>query len=158
MSDSVQQIPAGYHTVTPYLVVSDAAAALDFYARAFGAEELYRMQAPGGPVMHAEIRVGDSVVMISDENPDMGALSPRTVGGSPVSLLLYVEDVDAAHARAVAAGATEVAAPEDMFWGDRFARVVDPYGHAWAQATHVEDVAPDEMQRRFEAMMAGQPG
>lgn len=155
MSESVQPIPAGYHTVTPYLVVPDASAAIDFYARAFGAVELYRMQVPDGPVMHAEIRIGDSVIMLGDENPDMGALAPGTVGGSPVSLLLYVEDVDAAHARAVGAGATEIAAPEDMFWGDRYGRVVDPYGHAWAQATHIEDVEPDEMGRRFEAMMAG---
>jgi len=155
MSDSVQAIPAGYHTVTPYIIVSDAAAAIDFYGRAFGAVELYRMQAPGGPVMHAEIRIGDSVVMISDENPHMNALSPESIGGSPCSLLIYLEDVDAGHAKALAAGATEAQAPEDMFWGDRFARVVDPYGHTWALASHVEDVSPEEMGRRFEAMMAG---
>ena len=155
MSDSVKAIPDGYHTVTPYLIVSDASAAIDFYGRAFGAEEVYRMQAPGAPVMHAEIRIGDSVVMLSDENPSMGALSPESIGGSPASLLIYLEDVDAGHARALEAGATELMAPEDMFWGDRFARVADPYGHAWALASHVEDVDPEEMERRFAAMMAG---
>ncbi len=154
MSD-VQPIPDHYHTITPYIIVSDAAAAIDFYARAFGAEEIARMQIPNGPIMHAEVRIGDSIVMLSDENPDMGALSPQTIGGSPASLLIYSEDVDAAYARALEAGASEAAAPEDMFWGDRFARVVDPYGHAWAIATHVEDVEPEEMGRRFEAMMSG---
>ncbi len=155
MSDSVKAIPDGYHTVTPYIIVSDASAAIEFYGRAFGAEEIYRMQAPGAPVMHAEIRIGDSVVMLSDENPSMGALSPESIGGSPASLLIYLEDVDAGHARALEAGATELMAPEDMFWGDRFARVADPYGHVWALASHVEDVDPEEMERRFAAMMAG---
>ncbi len=154
MSD-VQPIPDGYHTITPYIIVSDAAAAIDFYGRAFGAEEVARMGIPNGPIMHAEVRIGNSIVMLSDENPDMGALSPETIGGSPASLLIYSDDVDAAYARALEAGATEVAAPEDMFWGDRFARVADPYGHAWAIATHVEDVEPEEMGRRFAAMMAG---
>ena len=148
---TVQARPEGYHTVTPYIITSDANAAIEFYARAFGAEERFRMPGPGGGVMHAEIQIGDSVVMLSDENPDLGALSPTTIGNTPASMLIYDEDVDAAFARAVEAGAQEVMPPEDMFWGDRYCRLVDPYGHQWAIATHFEDVGPEEMGRRLAA-------
>ena len=149
---TVQKIPDGYHTVTPYLIVSDANAAIDFYSRAFGATERYRMPGPDGQVMHAELQVGNSILMLSDENPGMGALSPESVGGTPASFLIYTEDVDAAFARAVEAGAEEAQPPTDMFWGDRFARVLDPFGHPWALATHVEDVGPEEIDRRLQAM------
>jgi PhnB protein len=149
---TVKPIPDGYHTITPHLAVRDAAKAIDFYARAFGAEELYRMPGPGGVVMHAELRVGDSIVMLGEENPQMGASSPQTIGGSPVSLLLYVKDVDASFARASAAGCAVQMPPTDMFWGDRYGKLQDPFGHHWALATHKEDVSPEEMARRMAAM------
>jgi PhnB protein len=129
---TVRAIPEGYNTVNAYLVVQGAAEAIDFYTRALGAEERYRLPGPDGSVMHAELEIGDSVVMLADESPQMGALSPQSVGGSPVSLLVYTEDVDAAFQRAVDAGATGTAPPEDMFWGDRCGRLVDPFGHVWA--------------------------
>jgi uncharacterized glyoxalase superfamily protein PhnB len=149
---SVKPIPDGYHTVTPHLAVRDAAKALDFYAKAFGAEELYRMPGPGGVVMHAEVRIGDSIVMLGEEDPQRGASSPQTIGGSPVSLLVYVKDVDASFARAGAAGCTTQMPPTDMFWGDRYGKLQDPFGHHWALATHKEDVAPEEMAKRMAAM------
>jgi PhnB protein len=146
-----QPIPEGFHTVTAYLVVRDAAKALDFYAKAFGAEERYRMPGPGGGVMHAEIRIGDSIVMLGEENPAMGALSPKTIGGTGVSLLLYLKDVDASFARAEKAGCKVEMPPTDMFWGDRYGKVEDPFGHKWGLATHKEDVAPEEIARRMAA-------
>ena len=149
----VQPIPPGYHTVTPYLIVNNAAEAIDFYSRAFGATEKLRMPGPGGFIMHAEIQIGDSVVMLSDEHPDVGAFSPETVGGNPVSMMIYSEDVDAAFARAIEAGAQEVMPIEDMFWGDRYGRLADPYGHVWGIATHIEDVGPVEREARLAAMM-----
>jgi uncharacterized glyoxalase superfamily protein PhnB len=149
---AVKAVPDGYHTLTPYLVCQGAADAITFYEKAFGATELVRMPGPGGSVMHAELRIGTSMLMLSDENPERGALSPKTVGGSPVSVFIYTEDVDALFARAVKAGAQGVAPPADMFWGDRFAQVVDPFGHSWAMATHKEDVSPEEMGRRMQAM------
>ena len=149
----VQPIPPGYHTVTPYLIVNNAAEAIDFYSRAFGATEKLRMPGPGGFIMHAEIQIGDSVVMLSDEHPDVGAFSPETVGGNPVSMMIYSEDVDAAFARAIEAGAQEVMPIEDMFWGDRYGRLADPYGHVWGIATHIEDVGPEELEARLAAMM-----
>lgn len=152
---TVEPIPAGYHTVTPYLVVEDCAAALDFYKRAFGAEEVLRLPAPDGKIMHAEMRIGDSMIMLSDEAPDWGARSPRHYGGSPMHLMLYLADADASYAQALAAGATSVRPMENQFWGDRMGRVADPYGHQWSLATHVEEVSPEEMDRRFKAMMAG---
>lgn len=142
--------PAQYHTLTPYLTLRGAARAIEFYQRAFGAEELYRMSGPGGSVMHAELRIGDSVVMLGDEAPEMGVTSPSTLGGSTSGLLLYVADCDQAFERAIKAGATVVQKPEDMFWGDRYATLKDPFGHRWSIATHLRDVSPDEMQRAQE--------
>ena len=152
MAAQVKKIPAGYHSVTPYLVVGDAARAIDFYKRAFGANELVRMGAPGGKIGHAELKIGDSMIMLSDEL--MGNRSPQTLGGSPVSIFLYVEDVDSVFNQAVNAGAKSDASPTDMFWGDRFGRLTDPFGHIWAIATHIEDVAPEEMKKRAKAAMS----
>ena len=143
----VKPVPEGYHTVTPYLIVNAGAKALDFYARAFGAIERLRIDA-GGKIGHAEITIGDSCIMLADEHPEIGALGPTTVGGSPVSLHLYVEDVDAAVARAVAAGATLVRPVADQFYGDRVGGVADPFGHRWFIATHKEDLSSEELQRR----------
>jgi PhnB protein len=152
MAAQVKKIPAGYHSVTPYLVVGDAARAIDFYKRAFGANELVRMGAPGGKIGHAELKIGNSMIMLSDEL--MGNRSPQTLGGSPVSIFLYVEDVDSVFNQAVNAGAKSDASPTDMFWGDRFGRLTDPFGHIWAIATHIEDVAPEEMKKRAKAAMS----
>jgi uncharacterized glyoxalase superfamily protein PhnB len=149
-------IPAGYGTVTPYLTVKGAAKAIDFYRAAFGAQEHVRMPGPDGAVMHAELRIGTSNVMLSDEFPMEGvARCPSTLGGTTVTVHLYVEDVDAAHRRAVDAGATSLFDPTDMFWGDRFAKVQDPYGHHWSIATHVRDVSPDEMRRGMAEFQSG---
>jgi len=149
---AVNPIPDGYHTVTPHLAVRDAAKAIEFYARAFGAEERFRMPGPGGVVMHAELNIGDSIVMLGEEAPEMGASSPQTIGGSPVNLLIYVKDVDASFARANKAGCSVQMPPTDMFWGDRYGKLVDPFGHHWALATHKEDVSPEEMATRMAAM------
>ena len=149
---TVKPIPDGYSTVTPYLVMQGASRALEFYAKAFGAKERFRMDAPGGMVMHAEIQIGNSVVMLADEVPEMGYRGPQALGGTPVSILLYVNDVDAMFQRALAAGAKEMRAPKNEFYGDRLGTVVDPFGHVWSIATHVEDVSPEEMKRRFAAM------
>jgi PhnB protein len=154
-------IPDGYRTVTPYLTVKGAARAIDFYKRAFGAEELERMTGPDGQsVVHGEIRIGDSVVMLSDELPGTGNHSPQTLGGTTASIFLYVPDVDVAFQRAVDAGAKATMPPADMFWGDRFGKLVDPFGHAWGMATHKEDLSPEEIRRRGAAAMAamGKPG
>lgn len=152
---SIAPIPPGYHTVTPYLVVSDCAAALDFYARVFNAEETVRMPTPDGKIMHAEIRIGDSMLMLSDEAPDWGAHAPKHYGGSPGHVMLYLPDADATFVTAVAAGATVIRPMENQFWGDRMGRIVDPFGHQWSLGTHVEDVTPEEMDRRFKAAMGG---
>jgi len=149
---SVKPNPDGYHTVTPHLVVRDAAKAIEVYAKAFGAEERFRMPGPGGVVMHAELAIGDSVVMLGEEAPQMGATSPQTIGGSPVSLLIYVKDVDASFARAERAGCTAQMPPTDMFWGDRYGKLLDPFGHHWALATHKEDVSPEDMAKRMAEM------
>ena len=151
-------IPDGYHTVTPYLICKGAAEAIDFYTKAFGAVERFRMPGPGGNVMHAEIQIGDSVVMLSDENPDLGALSPQTLGGTCGSILIYTDNVDSAYEQAVEAGATATMPPNDMFWGDRYGRLVDPFGHHWGVATHIEDVSPEEMGERAEAYAAEMAG
>jgi PhnB protein len=148
----VSPVPQGHHTAAPYLVVDDANGAIAFYSRAFGAKELFRMPGPGGKLMHAEILIGDSPIMLCDENPEQGARSPKAFSGSPVSVFLYVPDVDALFKKAVAAGATTVVPVTDMFWGDRFAQLVDPYGHSWQIATHVEDVSPAEMEQRMAKM------
>jgi PhnB protein len=153
---TVSPIPEGYHSVTPYLVVDGAGAAIRFYAEAFGATEVLRMpmhgpgDAEGGRLAHAEIRIGDSHVMLADEFPDMGLLGPLKRGGATASLMIYVADVDSVFARALAAGATQERPPADQFWGDRMGSLVDPFGHRWSIATHVEDVSEDEMQRRME--------
>ncbi len=143
----VQPIPAGYHTVTPYLMVREAARAIDFYRNAFGASEVMRFNGPNGRIAHAEIRIGDSHVMLADEN-DIHR-SPQTLGGAGASLMLYVEDVDKVFAQAVAAGATVQRPVADQFYGDRVGTLVDPFGHVWSIGTHREDVSMEEMQRRM---------
>jgi len=153
-------IPEGYGTVTPYIIVRGAGKAIDFYRKAFGAEELFRMPGPDGKsVAHAEIKIGNSMVMLSDENPEWGSQSPLALGGTPFSLFIYSQDVDAAFDRATQAGCTVEMPPADMFWGDRFSKVKDPFGHSWQIATHKEDVSPEEMDKRakeFYAQMAQQ--
>ncbi len=144
----VKHVPEGYHSVTPYLICRNARAALEYYKTAFGARELTRHEMPDGKIGHAEIQIGDSPVMLADEHPDFDALSPQTVGGTPVSLMVYVEDVDAVFARAVSLGAKEKRAVADQFYGDRLGVLTDPFGHVWNVATHVEDVPPEEMKRR----------
>jgi PhnB protein len=146
---TVQAIPEGYHSVTPYLTVHDTAEAIRFYARAFGAEEIMRLPM-GDKIGHAEIKVGDSIVMLSDEWPDHGKLGPKARGGATAGLMVYVPDVDAAYARALEAGAAAEQPLTDQFWGDRSGSVTDPFGVTWMLATHVEDVAPEEMGRRME--------
>ena len=145
--------PIGYHSVTPYLIIRGAAKAIDFYKDIFGASERMRMEAPGGKIGHAELAIGDAVIMLSDEWPEMDCTGPEAFGGSPVSLLIYVDDVDATARRAVDAGATLKRPPKDEFWGDRMGTVADPFGHIWLIATHVEDVPEEEMQRRADAAM-----
>jgi PhnB protein len=145
--------PPGYHSVTPYLALRGAKAALDFYARAFGAETVLKLDMPDGSIAHAEIRIGDSILMMSDENADWGNHSPPTLGGSPVSLMIYVPDVDSAFARALAAGAQRVRPVEDQFYGDRSGTLKDPFGYQWTLATHLEDVSAEEAQRRMQAML-----
>src|SRR3982751_3773517 len=152
MATPVPAIPPGYYSITPYLVVSDAARAIDFYKQAFGAHELSRMGGPGGKIGHAELKIGDSILMLSDER--MGKRCPHSLGGSPVSIFVYVENVDSVFRQALEAGAQSDMPPTDMFWGDRFGKLTDPFGHLWALATHVEEVAPEEMQQRAQAAMA----
>lgn len=141
----VKPIPDGFHTLTPHIVVKGATQAIAFYQKAFGAEELFSFKDPSGQVMHAEVRIGDSLLMLCEECPDMGARGPLAIGGSSVTLALYVKDVDQAFAKAVAAGATVRMPVADMFWGDRYGMVADPFGHVWSLATHVKDVTPGEM-------------
>ncbi len=145
----VKPIPDGYHVVTPYLVIDGATQALQFYQKAFGAKELFRMDAPGGRIGHAEMKIGDSIIMLADEYPEMGFRGPKALGGTPVSLLLYVENVDAQFERAVAAGAKVQRPVKDQFYGDRSGTLEDPFGHVWTIASHKEDVPPDEMNRRM---------
>jgi PhnB protein len=147
----VSPIPDGYHSVTPYIVVDDARRAIDFYKAAFGAEEVLRMEM-GDRIGHAEVRIGDSMVMLADEHPEMGHLGPKSRGGPTSSLMLYVEDVDAVYRRAVEAGAEATRPVEDQFWGDRMGMVTDPFGHQWSLATHVEKVSPEEIEKRLAAM------
>lgn len=148
---AVKPIPDGYHSVTPYLIVEDAKKAIDYYTRAFGATELFRMDGPDGKIGHAELQIGTSRIMISDENPAWGAKSAKAIGGSPVQLMVYVEDSDAVFKKALAAGGTEVRPLEDQFYGDRSGTLTDPFGLSWTISTHKEDVPEDEMQRRAEA-------
>ncbi len=153
---SVRPIPEGSHSVTPYLVVRNAKQAIDFYQRAFGAVETLRLDGPGETIVHAELRIGDSQIMLSGEWPDMNALSPESRGGTTVSLLIYTEDCNAMFDRAVAAGATMVKPVQNQFYGDLSGTLKDPFGHQWTIATHVEDVAIADMQTRMEAAMKGQ--
>ncbi|HTU46426.1 MAG TPA: VOC family protein [Bryobacteraceae bacterium] len=152
MAGKVNPVAAGYHTVTPYLVVKGGNQALEYYKKAFNATDAKVMSDPGGRIMHAEFKIGDSMVMLSEE---MGPnRSPQSLGGSPVSIFLYVEDVDSVFKQAVDAGAKPDMPPQDMFWGDRFGKLTDPFGHLWALATHIEDVAPEEMGKRAQDAMA----
>lgn len=152
---SVKALPTPYHTVTAYLIVNDGERAIEFYKSIFGATEVLRIGPPGGKVGHAELKIGDSAVMLADEFPEMGIRGPLTIGGSPVGLLFYCDDVDAVFERAVAAGATVQRPVQDQFYGDRSGTVLDPFGHQWTIATHIEDVAPDELQRRAQALHGG---
>ena len=152
MTTKAKPIPDGHHTVTPYLIIKDAANAIEFYKKAFGATEVMRMPGPGGKVMHAEIKIGDSPIMMADEHPEMNARSPQSFGGSPISILLYVEDVDTTFGRAVAAGAKVVKPVQDQFYGDRSGGVTDPFGHTWYIATHKEDISTAELQKRAAAL------
>ena len=145
-------IPDGYHSVTPYLVMRDAARAIDFYKRALDAKESFRFDAPGGKIGHAEIKIGDSIIMLADEMPDMGYRGPQSLGGSAVSLMVYVEDVDSQFKRAIDAGAKVKQPVKDQFYGDRSGTLEDPFGHVWTIATHVEDVSEDELAKRAAAM------
>ena len=154
----VQRIPEGYNTVTTYLAVDDAAKAIEFYKRAFGAKETVRMDAPGGKIGHAEIQIGDSVIMLADPFPQSSTKSPKELGGTAAAFFMYVEDVDAAIQKAVDAGGTISMEPEDQFWGDRLGSVTDPQGHLWQIATHIEDLTPEEMAERSKAAMAGIAG
>jgi PhnB protein len=151
---AVKPIPDGYPRVSPYLIVDGAAAAIDFYTSVLGATERMRMPGPDGRIGHAELQLGESVVMLADEFPDMDIKGPKTIGGSPVTVCLYVEDVDATFKKALAAGAKESRAVEDQFYGDRTGQFEDPFGHHWSVQTHVEDVSPEEMDKRSAKMMA----
>lgn len=152
MASKVKSIPEGYHSITPYLIIKGAAAAIDYYKEIFGATELLRIPQADGRIGHAELKFGDSVVMLADEFPEMNTVSPKTLGSSPVGILLYVEDVDATFAKAVSKGAKVQKGLADQFYGDRNGTVEDPFGHKWTIATHKEDVSPEELQRRMAAM------
>jgi PhnB protein len=151
---AVRPVPEGYHTVTPYLTVEDAAEAIEYYKKAFGAKESVRMDAPGGKIGHAELEIGDSRVMLSDPFPQASTKPPKELGGTSASVFLYVEDVDAVVKQAVDSGATVTMEVADQFWGDRFGTVTDPFGHVWSIATHVEDLTPEEIAERGKAAMA----
>jgi PhnB protein len=148
----VKPIPEGYHAVTPYLIIKGATQALDFYKKVFGATELMRFDAPGGKIGHAEIKIGDSPIMLADEMPERGYVSPQTLGGAAVSLMLYVNDCDAVFNRAVQAGAKVKQPLTDQFYGDRSGTITDPFGHVWTVGTHKEDVTPEEMKRRMASL------
>jgi PhnB protein len=155
---AVQPVPEGYHTITPYLAVEDASTAIDFYQRAFGAKEAVRMSGPGDSIMHAELEIGDSKVMLSDPFPQASTKPPKELGGTSVSILVYVDKIDELYKQAIDAGATSLMEPDDMFWGDRMSSVQDPFGHSWTIMTHVEDVSPEQMEERskqWQEQMAG---
>jgi len=154
---AAKPIPDGFHTITPHIVVKGAAKAIDFYKAAFGAEELGRHGMPDGTIMHALLKIGDSMLMLNDEFPSMGAKGPTSIGGTPVTLNLYVQDADKAWARAVKAGATVKMPIADMFWGDRYGIVADPFGHAWSIATHKVDLTPAQIMEASKAAMGGKP-
>ena len=155
---AVKPIPEAYHTVTPYLIIEGAAEAIEFYKQAFGAKELFRFPAPEGKIGHAEIKIGDSPIMLADAYPAMGYNSPKSLGGSPVSLMIYVENVDTVFNQAVQAGATVKEALTDKFYGDRSGSLIDPFGHVWHLSTHKEDVSMEEMEKRAKAAGAGSSG
>jgi PhnB protein len=159
MANTVKPIPEGFNTVTPYLVLHDAARAIEFYKRAFNATERVRMDGPAGKVGHAELKIGDSIIMLGDEMPGVTTRSPQSLGGTSAGIFLYVKDVDSAFQKAIDAGARVEAPLQDMFWGDRYGKLTDPFGHSWSLATHKEDVAPAEMQKRMQAAMSkmGEP-
>src|SRR5712692_3857271 len=152
---AVKPIPEGYHSVTPHLIIKGAANAIEFYKKAFGATELFRFPTPDGLIGHAEIKIGDSPIMLADEFPQMGYKSPQSLGGSPVSLMIYVEDVDAIFNQAVSAGASVKEAVSDKFYGDRIGTLTDPFGHVWHVSTHKEDVSLEEMEKRAKAAHGG---
>lgn len=156
MTTQVKPRPDGYHTVTPYMAVRDCVSAINFYARAFGAEKTMQLDMPDGKIAHAEIRIGDSTLMMSEENEEWGNKSPQSLGGSPMFLMIYVPDVDAAFKKAIAAGAAEVRPVADQFYGDRSGTLKDPYGFQWTLSTHIEDVSQEEAQRRMEAEFSQQ--
>jgi PhnB protein len=151
---SVQPIPQGFHSITPFLAVNDAAKAIDFYRRAFGAKEIMRNTGPDGKITHAEIRIGDSPLMLSDEMPQAGIRTPRSLGGSTVNIFLYVDNADTVFKQAESAGAKVEMPLENMFWGDRYGKLTDPFGHSWSVATHKEDVSPEEMKKRSQQTVA----
>ena len=159
MPSQVKPIPQGFHSVTPYLTLNDASRAIEYYKRAFGAKEVMRMAGPDGKIGHAELQIGDSRIMLADEMPGGGARSPQSLGGCTGGIFLYVDNVDTVYNQAISAGGQAEAPPTDMFWGDRYGRLKDPFGHSWSLATHKEDVAPAEMQKRmqeFQQKMAQQ--
>ena len=153
---NVKPIPDGMHTVTPHLICAGASEAIEFYKKAFGATENGRLAMPNGKIMHASIRIGDSTLFLVDEMPERGALDPKALKGSPVTIHLYVEDVDAFAARAVAAGAKMTMPVADMFWGDRYGQLIDPFGHRWSVATHLRDMSPEEVRQGFQKACAGE--
>ena len=150
----VKPVPEGYHTITPHLIVRDAARAIEFYKQAFGAKERGVMKGPDGKVMHAEMQIGDSIVMLADEMPEFGSRSPQSIGGSPTGLHIYTDNVDAAFDRAVKAGAQVEMPVMEQFWGDRYGKLKDPFGHSWSVATHVKDLSAEEMKRGMDEAMA----
>ena len=156
MAQQANAVPEGYHTMTPMLTVRDAARAIEFYITAFNAQQRHRMDDPDGKVMHAEMKIGNSIFMLGEENPQMSCLSPLTLKGTPISLYLYVDNVDAAFQQAVKAGAKAEMPVSDMFWGDRFGQVSDPFGHRWSLATHKEDLTPEQMKPRAQQFFAEQ--
>ena len=154
MTHQVKPIPEGFHTVIPHLVIKGAAEAIEFYKKAFGATEMMRLPGPDGKLMHGSVKIGDSVVFLVDENPQWGASGPQALGGTPVTIHLYVEDVDAAFNQAVEAGATAKMPPSDMFWGDRYGWLIDPFGHNWSLATRKQDLTPEQVAKNAEEMFA----
>ncbi len=155
MANQVKRVPDGFHTITPHLVVRGAAEAIDFYKKAFGALELGRHLGPDGKVLHAMLQFGNSRLFLNDEYPNMGALSPQSLNGTPVTLNLYVEDVDSLYAQATKAGAKVIMPLADQFWGDRYGIVADPFGHQWSLSSHIKDMSPEEMKKSAEAAFAG---
>lgn len=155
MKNAVKPIPENYHAITPYLIIKGAAKAIDFYKTVFGAAEIMRMPGPEGRIGHAELKIGDSIFMLADEHPEIDARGPESYGGTPVSLMVYVQDVDSVFKKALAAGAKELRPVKNQFYGDRSGNLADPFGHKWTISTHVEDVTPEEMKKRMAAQAAG---